>query len=87
MLVLRMYLDKVFQLVEKHKDEIDFASLTQQVVGAVLGVVNVVVVVVSTSAGVAIFLQQGVPIGREAQGGDRLCLPNTAGRGSCSWLL
>ena len=72
-------------MAEKHKEEIDFAALTQQVVGVCL--VVVVVVVVSTSAGVATVLQQGVLIGRDAQGGDRLCLPKTTGRGSCSWLL
>ena len=79
MLVFLVYVSKGFQLVEKHKEGIDCASLTQQVGWAVL------VVVVSTSAGVSSVLKQGVPIGREAQGGDRFCLPNPAGRGSCSW--
>ena len=79
MLVLLFFFNKVFQLAETHKEDIDCASLTQQVRWAVL------VVVVSTSAGVSSVLKQGVPIGREAQGGDRFCLPNPAGRGSCSW--
>ena len=46
--VLRFF-NKVFQLAEKHKEEIDFAALTQQVL-------DVVVVVVSTDAGVATVL-------------------------------
>ena len=77
MLVLLLFCNKVFQLAETHKEDIDCASLTQQVGGVVL------VVVVSTSAGVSSVLKQVVPIGREAQGGDRFCSTNTAGRGSC----
>ena len=66
MLVLLLFCNKVFQLAETHKEDIDCASLTQQIRGVVL--VGVVVVVVSTSAGVATVLRQGVLIGREAQG-------------------
>ena len=53
-------------MAETYKEGIDCASLTQQIRGVVL--VGVVVVVVSTSAGVATVLRQGVLIGREAQG-------------------